>query len=332
MTSEGIRVSFSIAYQLGPACCIFQSRGRLVGLFTKAAYEVLKREMRPLTAREIAEIAIRDGLLRTAGKTPWQTMKSKLSTNILSAGPGSLFMRVEEGRFSLREWKGLYPEHVASRFKKALFDEDIVVFPLVSLRKYIPDVGLYTGKLDREALIGECRPMRRREAEEDTSVVQLVSVFVVRFQNRILTYKRTRRLPESRLHGFYSMGFGGHLNPEDLKPLLNIFDPDLAAPLLLRELGEELRLNGETPGLQYRGLLYDDSRAVSKQHLGITYDVFLRSERFEIGERGFLMDAKFETLDEIAARREDFENWSWMLIEEERECSPSLHETSKPAY
>lgn len=296
-----------------------------MGQFTKAAYEVLKREMRPLTAREIADIAVRDGLLRSSGKTPWQTMKSKLSTNILSSGSESLFMRVEEGRFSLREWKGRYPEHVANRFTKALFDEDIVVFPSGSLKAYVSRPGLYAGNLDRNALLGECRPMRRREAEEDASVIQLVSVFVVRYRDRILTYKRTRRLPESRLHGFYSIGFGGHLNPEDLRPLLNIFDPDMAAPLLLRELGEELRLDrGEIPRLRYRGLLYDDSRPVSRQHLGITYDVFLRSEKFEIGERGFLMDAKFETLDEIISRREEFENWSWILIQEEQECNHPL--------
>jgi len=76
--------------------------------------------------------------------------------------------------------------------------------------------------------------------------------------------------------------------------------------------------------LRYRGLLYDDSRPVSRQHLGITYDVFLRSEKFEIGERGFLMDAKFETLDEIISRREEFENWSWILIQEEQECTRPL--------
>jgi|SRR3984893_5344199 len=297
-----------------------------VGQFTSAAYKVLKREMRPLTAREIVDIAAREGLLLSAGKTPWQTMKSKLSTDILSRGAESLFMRVEEGRFSLREWKGLYPEHIANRFKKALFDEDIVVFPSKSLKRYVPLVGLYSGKLERDGLMSECRPMRRREAEDDASVIQLVSVFVVRFANRILTYKRTKRLPENRLHGFYSIGFGGHLNPEDLKPLLNIFDPDVAAPLLLRELGEELRLNGDTPKLKYRGLLYDDSRPVSKQHLGITYDVFLRSAQFEIGERGFLMDAKFETLEEIISRQQEFENWSWILIQEEQECKPSLQE------
>jgi predicted NUDIX family phosphoesterase len=296
-----------------------------VGQFTKAAYEVLKREMRPLTAREITEIATREGRLRTSGKTPWQTMKSKLSTDILSRGSESLFMRVKEGQFYLREWKGLHPEHVAQRFQKALFDEDIVVFPSASLKSYVPTVGLYTGVLKRDALLRECRPMRRREAEEDTSVIQLVSNFIVHFRDKYLTYKRTKRLPENRLHGYYSLGFGGHLNPEDLTPLFNIFDPDLAAPLLLRELGEELRLK-ETPKMEYRGLLYDDSRAVSKQHLGITYDVFLDSAQFEIGERGFLMDAKFEMLEEIAGRQQDFENWSWILIREEQQCRRSHQE------
>jgi hypothetical protein len=113
-------------------------------------------------------------------------MKSKLSTDILSRGSDSLFMRVEEGRFSLCEWKGLYPEHVAQRFQKALFDEDIVVFPATSLKKYVPRIGLYSGSFDREALLRECRPMRRREAEEDRAVIQLVSVFVVRFQDKYL--------------------------------------------------------------------------------------------------------------------------------------------------
>jgi predicted NUDIX family phosphoesterase len=168
--------------------------------------------------------------------------------------------------------------------------------------------------------------MRRREAEEDTSVIQLVSVFVVKYEDKYLTYKRTRRLPENRLHGFYSVAFGGHLNPDDLRPLLNIFNPDLAAPLLVRELREELRIDkNETPEMCYRGLLYDDSRPVSKQHLGITFDVFLKTDRFEIGERGFLMDAKFERLDEIVARKEEFENWSWILIEEEQACRQIQH-------
>jgi predicted NUDIX family phosphoesterase len=293
-----------------------------VAEFLKAAYEVLKDFDRPLTAREIASIAIRENRLRSGGRTPWQTMKSKLSTDILSSGAASLFMRTEKGKFALREWKARFGEHVADRYQKALFDEEIIVFPTDSLSKYVPSVGIHRNSFDRDALLLECRPMRRRTAEEDLTVIQLVSVFVVHHGERYLTYKRTKRLPEARLHGCYSVAFGGHLNPDDISRLLNIFDPSLGGPLLERELGEELRLGlGEISTITYRGLLYDDARPVSRQHLGIAYDVFLKTGQFEIGERGFLMDAKFETLEEIQARIGEFENWSEMIVGAEREAA-----------
>jgi predicted NUDIX family phosphoesterase len=243
-------------------------------------------------------------------------MKSKLSTDILRLGGKSRFMRTEKGQFALREWKNRLGEHVADRYQKALFDEDIVVFPAGSLARYVPGVGIHSGDFDHRALLGECCPMNRIAAEQDFSVIQLVSVFVVHYRDLYLTYKRARRLPESRLHGYYSIAFGGHLNPDDVKPLLNIFDPRVGEPLILRELGEELKLMpAEMPELSYVGLLYDNSRAVSKQHLGIVYDVFLRSENFEIGERGFLMDAKFETMHQIRTRLDEFENWSQLIVE-----------------
>ncbi len=114
-----------------------------MGVFLKAAYEVLYITRKPLTAPEIVEAARARGLLKTSGKTPEQTMKSKLATNILTNGDRSPFMRAAKGRFALREWKGAYPEHIADRYQKALFDEDIVVFPATSLRRYVPVDGLY---------------------------------------------------------------------------------------------------------------------------------------------------------------------------------------------
>jgi predicted NUDIX family phosphoesterase len=289
-----------------------------VGVFLEAAYEVLHITRKPLSAPEIVETARALGLLKTTGKTPEQTMKSKLATNILRDGDRSAFMRAAKGRFALREWKGEYPEHIADRYQKALFDEDIVVFPAPSLQRYVPVDGLYRGPFDEKGLYDECRPMRRREAEEDFSVIQLVSVFVIRYHDQYLTYKRTKRLPESRLHGVYSLGFGGHLNPSDLTPLLNIFDPAVGLPFLERELREEVKFEslGSTD-ICYRGLIYDTSREVSKQHLGLVYDVVASSPAFEIGERGFLMNPKYETIEEINQRRDDFENWSLLLIDEE---------------
>ena len=120
-----------------------------MGVFLKAAYEVLQAAQTPLSAPEITKVALERKLIPPSGKTPSQTMKSKLSTNILKQGDRSVFMRAAKGKFALRGWKTAYPEHIADRYQKALFDEEILVFPAVSLRRYIPGVGLYSGEVGK---------------------------------------------------------------------------------------------------------------------------------------------------------------------------------------
>ena len=287
----------------------------IVGQFLDAAYKVLRDEGRPLSHREIVDIALRKGVLRTMGKTPFQTMKSKLSTDILKRKGKSLFMRTEKGTFALREWAHQVVEYVADRYAKALLDEDIVVFPSAMLRKYIPGRGLHRTILkNSKELLSECFPMSRRKAEDDFSVIQLVSGFLVHYQDRFITYKRSKRLPETRLHGSYSILFGGHLNPDDVLSLFNIFRPEDGQILLRRELGEEVKLKSE-PTIKYMGLIYDDSQRLSTQHLGLLFDVEMASAEYTIGERGFLMDARMETLNQIRARLSQFENWSVIIID-----------------
>jgi predicted NUDIX family phosphoesterase len=288
-----------------------------VGQFLDAAYVVLRNSERPLSAREITDIAIRDGYLQTGGRTPYQTMKSKLSTDILNRGEESLFMRSQQATFALRDWRTQLGEYVADRYQKALFDEDVLVIPASVLSDYVPGIGLFPQSHAHRGLSSHFRPMRRREAEEDVSVIQLVSVFVLRLDKLFLTYKRTKRLPEARLHDYYSLAFGGHLNPDDSPGLFNIFDPQESYPWLERELREEVRLPPRAiASFDYRGLLYDTSRSVSCQHLGIVYQINLAGAKYSIGERGFLTDAKFESKDEIRTRIDDFENWSVLLLNE----------------
>lgn len=294
-----------------------------MGHFLDVAHEVLKKTGKPLSPEEITRIAIEEGLLVTKGITPMHSMRARLSTNILEKREASLFVRTEAGSFGLREWLINKPEYVAPRFKKSLLEEDIVVFPASSLSKFVSGRGLHIiPPKNRRGLIAELTAMRRSDAESNYSVIQLVSAFIVRFENKYLTYKRTKRLPESRLHGYYSIPFGGHLNPNDILPLFDIFDPQVAYLMLNRELEEELRLpDRKAPNMRYKGLLYDDTREVSKQHLGVVYDVVLHSTDYAIGERGFLMDPKFETMEEIEARRSDFENWSWIIMDFEKNLS-----------
>lgn len=291
-----------------------------MGHFLNIAFKVLSEEGTPLSSREITDLGLAKGWLLSNGRTPWQTMKSKLSTNILKEKNNSLFMRTNQGKFALRQWKGTkVDEYVADRFQKALLDEDIVVFPASSLKKYIDGKGFFTTPIENgKRLLNECRSMPRRDAEDDCSVIQLVSTFVIRFESRYLTYKRTKRLPEKRLHGFYSIAFGGHINPDEIPSLFDIFRPESAGVFLVRELEEEVVIpKDQPPTIIYKGLLYDDSRDISRQHLGIVYDVYLKSDEYEIGERGFLMDPRFETIPQIKSRISDFENWSIILLNHE---------------
>ena len=285
--------------------------------FLTAAEAVLKSAGIPLSPEDLTRRAISEGLLKSRGKTPWQTMKSKLSIDVLERGAQSRFMRTTKGQFGLREWEADgYREYQAERYRKALLEEDVVVFPTQSLAQVLPGRGLFSNS-DMTLLTSASFPMKRRDAELDTGVVQLVSVFLVRHLGRLLTYKRTKRLPEQRLHGSYSLFFGGHVAPDDFGVLFGALHSGSSATFLERELLEELRFPGGMPKLMYRGLLYDDTREVSRQHVGIVFDAQLESPEYEIGERGFLIDAKFETLDEISARKNDFENWSTFLLEYE---------------
>lgn len=277
--------------------------------FLEAAQLILASAAAPLSAREITDRAIQRGLLEPAGRTPWHTLEAALSLHILHNRDHSPFMRTTKGRFVLRAFKLQYDEYVAERRPKTLFDEDIAVVPEASFKDFVPAPGFHSENIDTQRLLTECRPLLRREAETRYDVIQLVSFYIVTYDGQYLTHKRTKRLPESRLHGYYSLGFGGHLNIEDIPILMNISDPDLALLQITRELEEELVLS-TPPKIVFRGLLYDDSRDVSKQHVGLVYDVGLVSKDFTIGERGFLTDAKFEHIDQILKRLDDFENWS----------------------
>jgi cytidyltransferase-like protein len=282
--------------------------------FLDAAEQVLLRAKEPLKPSEIVERAIAWGLLTTRGRTPPQTMKAKLSTDVLNRKRDSRFMRTEQNTFGLRAWSDV-TEYMADRYQKALLDEDIVVFDAAILREFFPVDGIT--QLDAHQgwdLVGQTFPMQRTEAEATYDVIQLVSQFLVIHHGKVATHKRTRRLPEARLHGVHSLLFGGHLNPDDIAPLFSPFDPVNGPTYITRELSEEVRILGGDPSLELVGGIYDPRRDVSRQHLGVLYVVRVPDHcDIQIGERGFLQQLSFESVDEIERHLEDFENWSELV-------------------
>lgn len=271
-------------------------------------------ERRPLSPREIIRIAIANGWIASSGATPSQTLKAKLSTDILRRAKRSRFMRIDKNLFVLREWSE-FKEYVAERYQKALLDEDIVVFDASLLPRFFPDPGVtHLSVDDGLELIGNTYAMQRLEAESRFDVIQLVSQFLVVHQSRVATYKRTKRLPESRLHGVRSLLFGGHLNPDDIAPLFSPFDPDSGHWFIRRELSEEVRIEGGQANLELVGGIYDPRTEVSEQHVGVLYVVRVPDEaQIQIGERGFLQQLAFQTPRELALEIDEYENWSELV-------------------
>ena len=60
---------------------------------------------------------------------------------------------------------------------------------------------------------GEFRP--RSEAEVDPSWKQLIPYLLLRDGERIFLMRRTKAGGDERLHDRYTIGVGGHVNPED---------------------------------------------------------------------------------------------------------------------
>jgi predicted NUDIX family phosphoesterase len=285
--------------------------------FLDAAYQILQKTGRPMTAAEILHACRSDGSISTKGKTPLKSLNARLAVDILKLKTLSRFMRADGGRYALRAWSDVVQEKIVPRRTLALVDEEILAFDATKLRNFVPTDGFKRGDDTHQELLASCFPVKRSEAELRYDIIQLISVYVVRHYQHFLTYKRTRRLPEGRLHDTYSCFFGGHLTASDLMPLFRFSDPEQALYLLDRELSEELRLDTEPRAMIFKGLLYDPRTDVSKQHVGIVFCVDLHDQRFTIGEKGFLADAKFESIIEMRSRLKSFENWSEYLIEHE---------------
>jgi len=69
--------------------------------FKDIAYQILKEIGKPLHSREITKIALKHGLLKTAGKTPEATMNAQLIVDINNKKDKSRFIKVGPSTFAL---------------------------------------------------------------------------------------------------------------------------------------------------------------------------------------------------------------------------------------
>jgi predicted NUDIX family phosphoesterase len=188
---------------------------------------------------------------------------------------------------------------------------------------------------------------RRAELEKNEDYLQILPyVMVARTDNvsstdslKFLTYHRPIGGGEARLHGNTSVGFGGHIDLNDVvcneNSVINLKDTILTS--MRRELIEELGISQENFGgvvMGYRLITYYGGEDVHKVHLAVVFIVTLKTQCLinpAIVEVNYAGEYTAAELLELSGKEVSnpfvMEAWSRLLIEEV-DSNPSLAGTS----
>lgn len=158
-----------------------------------------------------------------------------------------------------------------------------------------------TPYLDALRRAGEFRP--RGEAEHDPAWKQVIPYLALHDGDNLFLMRRTRAGADERLHDRYSIGIGGHLNPEDGDPQGG----------LRREWAEEIEARF-VPEFEPLGVLNDDENPVGAVHLGLVYSADAGGRPVTIRERDKLT-GEFATYADVADVAELLETWSALLFD-----------------
>lgn len=184
-------------------------------------------------------------------------------------------------------------------------DEWVYVVPRAAVLDEAGWYGLRTDGLDAfvAALERDGRYEPRDLMERDPAFKQVIPYLILRDGPRYFLMQRTAAGGDARLHGRYSIGVGGHLNPGD-RGLLGG---------LRREWAEEL-VAAFVPEFRLVALLNDDTTEVGAVHLGAVYLADAAGRPVAIRETDKLSGA-FAAETDVAAVADRLETWSRLAFE-----------------
>ena len=183
-------------------------------------------------------------------------------------------------------------------------------------RAAVPDAagwyGLRTTDLDTfvAGVERDGRYEPRSTMEQDPSFKQVIPYLVLRDGPRYFLMRRTTAGGDPRLHGRYSIGVGGHLNPGDGGLLGG----------LRREWDEEL-IADFVPDFRLVALLNDDTTAVGAVHLGAVYLADSAGRPVAVRETDKLT-GDFVEPEAVDAIRDRMETWSTLVFDFLETTSP----------
>lgn len=159
----------------------------------------------------------------------------------------------------------------------------------------------------------------RGAAERDPSLKQVIPYLVLRDGSRTFLMRRTRAGADARLHDRYSIGVGGHINPED----------GGVEGGLRREWREELEADFE-PAFEFVGLLNDDETDVGSVHLGLVFVADSAGRSVAVREHEKLAGS-FADSTELREVYPRMESWSQLVLDALDGATGSPPEAERPA-
>jgi predicted NUDIX family phosphoesterase len=150
--------------------------------------------------------------------------------------------------------------------------------------------------------------IQRSLAEHDPSYKQVIPYVLVRHRDSHLLLRRTPSQTEKRLHNKYSLGVGGHINPEPSLGHRTIIEAGMH-----RELEEEVHVAGNHR-IEMLGTINDDSTEVGRVHVGLAFLLETDSADFTVNECD-LMTAEWASRDRIRSVYAEMETWSQILFD-----------------
>lgn len=171
---------------------------------------------------------------------------------------------------------------------------------------------------DYEAsILKHLKYMRRGDAEIDPTHKQPIAYcMIINQDKKVYAYQRSKKdanYGEKRLQGKWSWGIGGHIEEVD-----NEGDKNPIYESMLRELEEEIHIDGEVLNIKALGYINYDDDEVSKVHFGILYMIETDAETITPND-GEIANGEFrsiEELEEICNNDEyDVESWSRVALE-----------------
>ncbi len=149
----------------------------------------------------------------------------------------------------------------------------------------------------------------RSEAENDRRYKQLIPYVLVLHGDRVLRYRRGKGGQETRLHGLFSVGIGGHISDEDH----GLFSAGIGYhDGMRRELMEEVAV-GDAKEVAV-ALINDDSTDVGYVHFGVVHIMYVPDESVA-GRRSGIVAPEFVPLVEAKKDTSVYESWSRFCLE-----------------